>query len=178
MKNDDQEINLPEEKQDENLILSARGNPFKTEALARNAIEKRGLDPAKWTPKDLGNNEGYGIVRKADVKVKEKYWKAVFNQRVGPGEEKDVELTVNGEPLIIQRGVETIIPDRYRECADHTTYEIFTQKPNQPRKSVGTAQLYPYALMGEATEEEYLKLKAEGNKKTQEELDKITKLVE
>lgn len=171
-----EEINIPEH--DEDFIYSARGTPFKSALLARTSIDKRGLDPSKFEPKDLGNNEGFVIARKPPPPKEEKYYRVTFLERQNEHEERDVTLGVNGEFLVIKRGVETIIPERYKECADHTTREVFTQKPNQPRKTVGHVKLFPYSVIGMATKEEYEKLKAEGTRTTREVLEANKKLLD
>jgi len=113
---------------------------------------------------------------KRDTKP-EKYYRVVFNHKSSPNDEDDVTLIVNGEPLVIQRGVETIIPERYKECADHATYPVFRQKPNEARKQVGTVMVFPYSLLGEASEQEYSKLLRDGNKKTKEMIEADSKLI-
>jgi hypothetical protein len=169
------EVNPNPEPEDE-VIVAGTGEPYKTEKLAISALDKKGLDPKKFQV--VPHEEGFGIVRKPDTGKKEKFYWVEFNQRQNPEEEEDVILGVNGEFLVCQRAVRTIIPERYKECADHTTKPVFRQMPNQARLQVGTVQLYPYSLYGEATEEEYLHLKAEGTRRTREELAANRKLVE
>lgn len=156
-------------------IFSGAGVPFKTEQIARSAIEKKGLDPNLYIVQSYDG--GYIIVPKPK-QIPEKYYKVRFNQKSDPNQEDDVTLIVNGEVLLMQRGVDVIIPGRFKECADHATYPQFRQKPNEPRKVVANIQVFPYALSGEATEEEYKKQLASGNKKTREDLEKTAKLLE
>lgn len=166
---------MPEDIQNPEQYFSTQGNPFKSEAAAKKFITERGLDPGQFHP--VSHEDGYIVKRRAQVQVPEKYYRVMFSHKQNPHDERDVTLTVNGETLVIQRGVEVIIPSRFKECADHATYAQFTQKPNEPRKVVGTIMVFPYSLVGEATESEYRSQLADGNKRTKQELEKARKLV-
>jgi len=167
---------MPEDTESPEQIFSSQGIPFKSEQKARAAIEQKGLKSDDYMVQSF--EDGYIIVPspKRDAKA-EKYYKVMFNHKGSPNDENDVTLIVNGEPLVLQRGVATIIPGRYKECADHATYPVFTQKPNEARKQVSTVMVFPYSLMGEATEEEYLELLREGNKKTKDAISADRKLI-
>lgn len=170
-KNKPEDIEIPEqdEGQDER-ILSTQGVPFKTEQRAKSVIERKGLDPNQFRVQAF--EDGFAIVRIPKPVKQEKYYKVRFNERQNEFEDEDVTLSVNGEILQCQRGVETIIPGRFKECCEHAIKEVFTQMPNEPRKSVGHVMTFPFSLIGETTEEEYLALKAEGNKKAREAAEK------
>lgn len=167
---------MPEETENPEQIFSNQGVPFKSEERARAAISQKGLSLDDYTVQSY--EDGYIIVPrpKRDVSA-EKYYRVTFNHKSNPNDEDDVTLIVNGETLVLQRGVEVIIPGRYKECADHATYPVFRQRPNEARKQIGTVMVFPYSLMGEATEQEYLELLREGNKKTREAIEADKKLI-
>ena len=166
---------MPEEIENPEQIFSSQGVPFKNEQVARSAITRKGLNPDNY--KVQSYEEGYIIVPRPKSDGAEKYYRVVFNHKSNPNDEHDVTLIVNGAPLVLQRGVKVIIPERYKECADHATYPYFTQKPNEARKQVGTVMVFPYSLIGEATEKEYRTLLKEGNKKTKEAIEADKKLI-
>ena len=167
---------MPEETESPEQIFSSQGIPFKSEQKARAAIEQKGLNLDDYMVQSY--EEGYIIIPKPKRdEIAEKYYRVTFNHKSSPNDEDDVTLIVNGEPLVIQRGIEVIIPNRYKEAADHANYPVFRQKPNESRKQIGTVMVFPYSLMGEATEKEYLKLLEEGNKKTREAIEADKKLV-
>lgn len=168
---------MPEDQenpQEQEPIFSNQGIPFKSEARARNAIGQRGLDPTAHKVESF--EDGYVIVPRPP-REPEKYYRVVFSHKQNPNDQDDVTLTVNGETLVMQRGVEVIIPGRFKECADHATYPQFTQKPNEARKMVGTVMVFPYSLLGEATKSEYFKQLSEGNRKTKEAIEADNKLI-
>jgi len=167
---------MPEEIENPEQIFSSQGIPFKSEQKARATILQKGLSPDDYTVQSF--EEGYIIVPrpKRDVSA-EKYYRVMFNHKSNPNDEDDVTLIVNGETLVLQRGVKVIIPGRYKECADHATYPVFRQRPNEARKQIGTVMVFPYSLIEEATEQEYLKLLQEGNKKTREAIEADKKLI-
>jgi hypothetical protein len=96
----------------------------------------------------------------------EKYYRVMFSQKASPSDPDDVELSVNGETLVIKRGVEVIIPARFKECADNATFQQFRQLPGKPRKLIGHIKVFPYQLMGESTKPEFDKMKTDGDRQT------------
>ena len=137
------------------LIVGKDGKPFASRKAATAAMNGKGIKSFSIVTVDGG------FAAQA-----EKFWRVRFQSKASPNDPEDVMLSVNGETLIIAREKEVIIPDRYRECADHATYPHFRQLPNQPRKIVGRIKKYPYDILGEATEAEYLQAKATGTRKT------------
>lgn len=159
-------------------IVAKSGEPYADENAAKSALTRMNLDPALHdiVPYEGGfaikPKEGAGSppinqkpppVHRSRV-PKEKYWWVRFNAKSNPNDTDDVQLMVNGETLVIRREVEVVVPDRFLECADHGTYPVFIQTPNKPRKVVGKIQFYPYTRLKEATEEEFLRHKAEGTR--------------
>jgi hypothetical protein len=137
------------------LIVGKDGKPFASRKAATVAMNGKGIKSFSIVTVDGGF-----------AAQPEKFWRVRFQSKASPNDPEDVMLSVNGETLIIAREKEVIIPDRYRECADHATYPHFRQLPNQPRKIVGRIKKYPYDILGEATEAEYLQAKATGTRKT------------
>lgn len=97
-----------------------------------------------------------------------KFFKVRFHERTDTNEPANVTLGINGNVLVIQRGVEVILPEDYvtlaRSCVITYTYPALDGSKNV-RKRV-TRPRCPFDLLGEATEAEYLKMKKEGTEKT------------
>ena len=91
--------------------------------------------------------------------AKEKFHLVRFHVKRDANDTDDVVLSVQGNPLQIERDKEVIIPERYRVCADNARYPVYRQMPNEPRKIVGEVLVYPYSWVREATEAEYLAMK-------------------
>lgn len=87
-----------------------------------------------------------------------------FHNKANENDPTDVVLPVQGDSLVVKRNVVTIIPNAYREAADHATFEKFEVKPGNQRKVIATIQKYPYDFLGAATEQEYLLAKSQGTK--------------
>jgi len=167
--------------EDIKIIYSSGGEPFVSESGAKKAMKMKGLDPDLWEPAPITGKptnedpmgtriEGY-VLRKVQPKekhVKSDFYRVRFTEKSNPADPDDVMLAVNGENLICQRGVEVIIPARFKECADHGTFPVFKQLPNKPRKIVAKIQYFPYQYMGPATEADFVRMKKEGTKKTKE----------
>lgn len=100
--------------------------------------------------------------------VEEKYFRVIFSDKTSANDTDDVELSVNGETLVIQRAVEVIIPERFKICADNATYQQFTQVPGKPRKLRGTIKVYPYQMLGESSKKEFFDMKKRGDKQTKD----------
>lgn len=105
---------------------------------------------------------------------KEKFFLVKFHDRSDPQQQLNVELIVNGDTLVIQRGVEVPIPGRFRECADHATYPVYKQEPGQMRKVTGYIRVFPYDFIRECTEQEYLDARKKGTAATRAALEKAT----
>lgn len=103
----------------------------------------------------------------------EKYFKVLFSEKTSTNDTDDVELSVNGETLVIQRGIDVIIPGRFKICADNATYQQFTQVPGKPRKLCGTIKRYPYQLLGEASKKDFLDMKQTGDQQTKAHIAKF-----
>ncbi len=81
--------------------------------------------------------------------------KVRFHERSSSNDPKDVEFAVNGDVLQMQRNKELIIPNAYREVADHAVRDKYEQVDGQV-KAVGKIRAYTYDFLGTATEKEYL----------------------
>lgn len=150
-------------------IYMKPGVPFLTAKDAQGFITRNRINIG--TNRIIGCEGGfaiYGDGQKAPVPPKEKYWWVTFNERSNETDPEDVQLSVNGETLIIQRGKKVIIPDRYKECAEHALIQKFVQLPDKPRKHLSPIMKFPFTTHGEATEAEFRKMKTEGTKKTDE----------
>jgi len=162
----------------EPILLTAANEPFRTEQAAASTIGTKKLVGYEVIPWD----GGFGIRKKANVQPEyvppnkpdkpeyvppdKRFYIVKFSAKSSPNDTDDVILSVNGETLIAQRAREVIIPARFRECADHATYPQTRQLPGQNRKIVAQIKTYPYELIGEATEKDYLSGKEKGTQQT------------
>lgn len=96
------------------------------------------------------------------------YWEVLFSPQGSKDDPEDVTLTWNGQCLQIKRNERVVLPGYYLEIADNATYPKYIQTPEQSRKIVAYVQFFPYTVMREATEEEYLAQKREGDRLTRE----------
>lgn len=137
------------------------------EMKAIEAMRKKTTREPKNVPEDEGDDGDAGEVSSVPVApkvAKEGYKRVRFHVKSRPDDDDDVTLAVNGDVLKIQRSMEVVIPDRYVECAKNARYPQFKQMPNQPRKIVGEILVYPYDMLGDATEAEYLQMREAGTK--------------
>ncbi len=139
------------------LIVGKDGKPFDSVKAAKASMNGKGIRSYDVVTVDGG----------FAVKV-ERYFRVIFHAKSSPNDPEDVQLSVNGDTLIIAREKEVVIPERFKECADHATYPQFRQLPGEPRKIVGKIRVFPYDLLGPATEAEYLKSRTEGTRKTKD----------
>ena len=176
----------PQDSQEqEEVIFTKGGEPFQSIAAAKGTMATKEIDPAvygvcQYPP---GKNT-YAIVKKGsknwsgnDTSVsshdaaksnQERYHKVIFQAKSHPNDTHDIVLGVNGEQLVIKRDVAVIIPERFREAADHAVVPLFTQTPTEGRKSAGRMKKYPYHYVEESTEKAYREQKAEGDRITKE----------
>ena len=97
-----------------------------------------------------------------------KYFWVRFHERNSTTEPVNVTLGINGDILVIRRGEKVILPEEYvelaRSCVIKFTGPVLDGSKNI-RKQV-TMPRCPFDMLGEATEEEFFKMKKEGTEKT------------
>jgi hypothetical protein len=98
----------------------------------------------------------------------ETYRRVRFHPKSSEHQMDNVELSVNGETLLIEREKEVVIPNRFVQCARHATYPLFRQLPNQARKLIGSMMLFPFDDLGEGSEAEYNRQRESGTKASRE----------
>ncbi len=149
-------------------IYLAPGKPFPSVKAANDFIRNNRINSGTNRIIKIDDNQYaiYGDGQAAPKPHMEKYFKVTFQARASENDPEDVSLSVNGETLVIQRETEVIIPGRFKECADHALILKFKQLPDQPRKFSSPIRTFPYSLIGEATEAEYIKQKTAGDKST------------
>jgi hypothetical protein len=160
----EQGIKTPEELTDEEKISSR-------EALKAES-EQTEIQPSNPdSPHVKAVLESVGGEPEQPEYIETYHW-VKFHQRSSPNDEVRVKLTVNGECLLIQRGIKVPLPRRFMEAADHTTHEEYSQEPGEQRKIVTEVTTFPYELIGDTTREEFERFKREGTRATKEQLVK------
>ncbi len=159
-----QEGNTPEH------IYSSSGEPFKTQGAASMVMRQKNLNHHEVI--QIPGEDGWIIMRLKDdpPPYVETYWWVTFNAKGSPNDPDDVILAVNAEILQVQREKRIIIPNRFKENADHATYPQFRQLPGEERKIVAQIKQYPYTTHEQATEAEYEEFKRQSFAKHQENL--------
>lgn len=102
----------------------------------------------------------------------EGYWEVIFAPMKGESDTIDVELTWEGQCLLIKRQMAIVLPGFYIEQNDNATKDHYTQTPEQGRKKIGTIQQYSCTVLREATMEEYLAQKESGDKIMRAKIDR------
>jgi len=105
------------------------------------------------------------------------YWEVIFSPGSNREDPEDVTLTHNGNCLQIKRNEKVVLPGYYLEIADNGTFPKYIQTPEQSRKIVGWMQFFPYTVLREATEGEYVRQKKEGDRLTAEARRRETEIV-
>lgn len=160
-----------EANQAQELIFTEAGTPFKTQSAAASAITRQNLN--KNIHDTIQVDGGWAIVQ-VESKIKpEKYYRVRFHAKSHPNDTEDVMLSVNGEVLNMRREKEVVIPNRFKECADHAVFPQFRQVPGKQRKVVAQIKIYNYDLIDNATEEDFRKQVAAGNRLTKENIAKF-----
>lgn len=183
------------------MLKTGAGEPFKTMAAAKSAAATKGFREDEYKVVEFGG--GYACQRIGfgdDDEGRESglasapsrtaaaaampretetgYRKVKFHPRSSMHEPADVVLSLNGNVLLIQRGVMTILPTPYLEVARHTKYRTFRQDPSNMRKSVVEISQYPYEDLGPATRDEYLALLNKGTAETRKKMERSGDLPE
>lgn len=168
--------------------LSPKGTPFESEEAAYAFIKAEQIDRKKnsvvkyqggWAIVDVdalaANAMNPAFAETGTPPKGETYSRVIFNQKSSSNDSPFVPLSKNGVELRIWRGKEVIVPDSFLEIADHAS---FTQwEPSEDRnvamKNAGLVKRYGYTRLGAATEGEYKALLGEGNRITNEVIERM-----
>ena len=161
---------------DASAILSATGEPFKTAGAAQAAMAHKGLAAAAYEV--LPVMDGFGIFARTQTQPasnpaapEEKYYVVMFQQKSHPNDPDMVVLSVNGDQIQVHRGIEVTLPERFLECADHTTFPHYEQVPGEPRKITSYIRLFPYQRIREGRAEDYFDRRRAGTDQLRKELE-------
>lgn len=122
-------------------------------------------------PQNDKNENESSVNEKAEKKKKnaaqKKYFRVRFHERVDESEPASITLGINGNLLVIKRGVDVILPEEYvklaKACTVRSTYPTIEGTKTVMKKMVKPRASFD--MLGEATEKEYLTMKAEGDAK-------------
>lgn len=107
---------------------------------------------------------------KQNTMPKRIYFCVKFSEASDEAAVQDIPLSVNGETLLIQRGKEVIIPKEFLDVAEHAKIMSRKYDPVENVMTPKIIQKFPYTVIRQATEAEFLQMKKEGTKKTIEEM--------
>lgn len=168
--------------------LSPKGTPFESKEAAYACMKAEQIDREKNSV--VKYQGGWAIVDVDALAVRattpvvsetgapgrvETYSRVIFNQKSSLNDSPFVPLSKNGVELRIWRGKEVIVPDTFLEIADHAS---FTQwEPSEDRnvamKNAGLVKRYGYTRLGAASEAEYRSMLGEGNRITNEVIERM-----
>jgi len=171
-KSQEQEKKPPEEKVVKFEDLSTEEKERAKQAILQEMKDTNIIPSNPDSPHVKRILEDGGGVKEDENAYVETYWWVKFHQRSNPIDELRVKLTVNGDCLLIERGAKVPLPNRFLECADHTTHEEYSQEPGETRKVVSVVTTFPYERLGEATKEDYERFRKEGTQATKDQLVK------
>ena len=108
---------------------------------------------------------------KAPVKRDEEplvYKRVKFYPKTDKNQPDNVTLSLNGVTLLIQRDKEIVLSNAFLALADHATYAQFRHSQGEGRKEVARIRLYPYQVVSDATEKEFMEMRATGARRQEE----------
>jgi hypothetical protein len=155
---------VPEEAREFGIgikIYDEEGLPFETKEKALKFREDQKYDTVTIVPTKL-KDKAWVLL---SVHAPEKFFWVRFNAKAKPTDTDDVQLSVEGETVVIRREQPVCLPGKFLECADHARYPHFQQLPNKPRKITAWIMTYPYQKIKEGTKEEFETMLKTGTKK-------------
>lgn len=168
------------------LKLSPKGTPFESDQEAYEFIKANSLDRKKHTV--VKYQGGWAIMdteamvqqvvlnqNPPETAAKETYSLVIFNQKSSANDSPYVPLSKNGVELRISRGREVVVPDSFLAIADNATFTQWepSEDRNVPMKSAGLVRRYGYTRLRAATEDEFKKMLGEGNRITNEVIERM-----
>lgn len=98
---------------------------------------------------------------------KTEYRRIKFHSKSDKNQTDDIILSLNGETLLIQRDKEIVLPESFLRVADEATYNQYKAGTGS-RKVASRVRLYPYDMIGNATEKEFFAQRADGTRRQAE----------
>jgi len=105
---------------------------------------------------------------------KEKFFRIKPHSKSKPDDDENVVVSVNGEILVMERTRECVVPERFVVALQNAKAPVFRQMPGESRKIVGEVMTFPFDILGEGTEEEYMTMKRSGTKIARDNIAKTT----
>jgi len=172
-------------KEERDVLFGQFGRPYPTFEEATIAMGRKGLNPNEWEV--LPESGGFVIARITEDLAAgqvetdsqppsegipeaktpdEKYWVVIFQGKPLATDQDDIALGVNNETVLVPRGQETILPDRFLEAARNATHSIVKPKRmgNDMRLVPETVSRCPFHVLREATKKDFEELRQKGNK--------------
>jgi len=156
------------------LGIFCKGEEPDIETNVKKEYERISMRDIKKLEEDY--QEGINPAPKSKVSSEsepEKFYRVTFNDKSHPNDTDTIILGVNGEILNIRRGIEVIIPERFKIVADNARHLTFKQEPGKQRKVLGTVRTYGYMVHGMATRKDYNEFKSSGDTKTRAYLEQM-----
>jgi len=152
-------------QKDKKIILDFHNNdaPFNTRQDAEKIMIELQISGATHVVIPIG--DGFGIARMAGVPdpetekkrleaaQDEKFFMVKIHSPSTDNEENVAKLGCNGEILLVKRGEEVPLPQRFIEVLEHGVRDHYKFEPGRPRKSVGKISTYPYEKGKEVSRE-------------------------
>lgn len=173
-----------EEQRKKSIILDFNNNdtPFNTRIDAENVMNSLQLTCATHVVIPVAN--GFGIARMAgtpdpeadkkriEAAKQERYFMVKIHSPQTENEEEVAQVGCNGEILLIKRGEEVPLPERYIEVLEHGVRDHYKFEPGRPRKLVGKIVTYPFERGKEVTREFFQEWRRRGTEQNTEHWNK------
>lgn len=92
----------------------------------------------------------------------ETYWWVMISGARGPSDDRAAYVSVNGQPLMVQREKRVPLPGRYVKALNDARIPQFSNERGRLNSIVGYSLQYPFTVIGKATQAEFLRWRAEG----------------
>ncbi|MFA5187349.1 MAG: hypothetical protein WC551_12795 [Patescibacteria group bacterium] len=112
-------------------------------------------------------------VQEPGARRKEKFFRIKPHAKSRPDDDENVVVSVNGEILVMERTKECVIPERFVVALQNARSPVFKQMPGESRKIEGEIMTFPFDILSEGTEEEYLTMKRTGTAQTKDVISKM-----
>lgn len=169
------------------ITLAPNGKPWPQEAEAKRYMKDKELDLARFTTIRQGGGwvviDVKAITAPADEMLakpeKLEFWEGEFLPRGSTNDCPHVPLSAQGFQVNVQRGKPVVLPrNMWEDCAGHAVRRSWERSddPLVPMRDAGEVANYPHRILRkDATEAEFRKGLAEGNRITNEFIQRLKK---
>jgi len=142
----------------EGAVEGAVEDEFAKEAAPESSVPPADIEPVDETK--------FVSASAPEASTDEKYYRVFIHEKSRQEDSNTIYVAVNGESLVLRRGSEVVLPQRFIEDLNHAVVPTYANEadPYNGRAKTGAVRRAGYNILGPSTKEEFRRMKVEGRR--------------